>query len=166
MHIRHETVADIEAITAVTTAAFANHPFSHQTEQYIIHALRAAHALTLSLVAEVEGRVVGHVAVSPVTIAGRDDGWYGLGPVSVQPEYQRQGIGSALIREGLRQLHALGAHGCVLVGDPGYYMRFGFRNRTELTLADVPPQYFLALPFGDDISRGAVVFHAGFSATC
>ena len=120
MIIRAETDADIAAITDVTVAAFRTHPFSHQTEHLIVNALRAGNALTISLVAEVDGHVVGHIAFSPVTVSDGTRGWYGLGPVSVLPEQQRQGIGSALINEGLSSLKALGARGCALVGDPQY----------------------------------------------
>lgn len=130
--IRPETAADIDAISAVTEAAFQNHPYSRQTEPFIIHALRKAGVMTVSLVAETDGKVVGHVAFSPVKISDGSSGWYGLGPVSVLPELQRQGIGKALIREGLSRLKVAGANGCMLVGDPGYYQRFGFRNFPEL----------------------------------
>lgn len=99
--IRSETAADIDAITEVTVAAFQTLEISNRTEQFIVAALRAAGALTLSLVAELDGRVVGHVAFSPVTILDGTPDWYGLGPVSVLPACQRQGIGKALIREGL-----------------------------------------------------------------
>lgn len=164
MIIRPEQEADIAAITDITIAAFADHPFSHQTEQFIITALRAAGALSLSLVAEDEGRVVGHVAFSPVTIAGQSCAWYGVGPVSVLPERQRQGIGQALMREGLRRLAAAGAKGCALVGPPEYYQRFGFRNLPQLVHEGIPQEYFLVLPLGDEVPSGAVVFHEGFAA--
>lgn len=164
MIIRNERSSDIEAITQVTVAAFRDCPHGDHTEQFVICALRAAGALIVSLVAELDGTVVGHIAFSPVTISGRDCDWYGMGPVSVPPEYQRQGIGSALINEGLRLLGTLGGKGCVLVGDPNYYTRFGFGNRPELTLEGVPQEYFLALPLDDDIPSGVVVFHEGFSA--
>ena len=118
MFIRNETVSDIEAIAEVTIAAFRTLPISHHTEQFIINALRGSNALTLSLVAEMDGRVVGHIAFSPVTISGGSPDWYGLGPVSVLPEHHRQGIGKSLIQEGLSSLKALGGQGCVLVGDP------------------------------------------------
>lgn len=163
--IRHETPADIEAITEVTIAAFRTVAVSHQTEQFIIHALRAAGALTLSLVAEIEGNVVGHVAFSPVTLSDGTADWYGLGPVSVLPEHQRQGIGSALIREGLSLLQGLGGQGCCLVGDPSYYKRFGFQAVSALVHEGVPPEVFLALPFGESAPTGAVTFHRGFWAT-
>jgi putative acetyltransferase len=128
MIIRNETAADIEAIAEVTKAAFKTCPHGNHTEQFIIKALRAAGALTVSLVAEIDGKVVGHVAFSPVTISDGNPHWYGLGPVSVLPSYQRQGIGTALINEGLSLLKARGGQGCVLVGDPAYYRRLGFRN--------------------------------------
>ena len=164
MIIRNEKKSDVDVISEVTKAAFENHPISHQTEQYIVNALRAANALTISLVAEVGGKVVGHVAFSPATISGVSGHWYGLGPVSVLPECQRQGIGKSLIQEGLSLLKASGAKGCVLVGDPKYYERFGFRNLRDLILEGVPQEYFLALPFDETRSQGVVVFHQGFSA--
>jgi putative acetyltransferase len=166
MHIRKETESDIEVISEVTKAAFENHPYSHGTEQFIITALRAAGALTVSLVAEVEENVVGHVAFSPVTISDGSPDWYGVGPVSVLPQYQKQGIGKSLIRQGLSLLRALGAKGCALVGDPQYYERFGFRNLPELFLDGVPRENFLALAFGENKPQGKMVFHNGFSATC
>lgn len=165
MIIRNETESDIEAIERVTAAAFENHPCSRGTEPFIIRALRAAGALTLSLVAEEEGERVGHVAFSPVEIAGRRCGWYGVGPLSVLPGRQRRGIGQALVLEGLSRLRSAGAKGCALVGDPDYYRRFGFRNLPELIHEGIPQKYFLALPLGEDRAQGVVVFHEGFRAT-
>ncbi len=118
MIIRNETDANIGAITEVTTAAFETLEISNHTEQFIIEALRASKALTVSLVAELDGRVIGHVAFSPVTISDGTRNWYGLGPVSVSPEYQRKGVGKALIQEGLCRLKNLNAQGCCVVGHP------------------------------------------------
>ena len=150
--IRSETEADVNAITKVTVAAFETLAISNHTEQYIITALRAAKALTLSLVAEVEGRVIGHIAFSPVTISDGTRNWYGLGPVSVLPAYQRQGVGKALIREGLARLKAMDAQGCCLVGHPDYYRKFGFINKRDPTKrGGRPPQLqhgFEALELG------------------
>jgi len=165
MILRHEGVTDSEAITKVTMAAFEHHPISHQTEHFIVKALRDAGALTISLVAEIDGRVVGHIAFSPVTIADGTAGWYGLGPVSVFPDYQRQGIGTSLITEGLSSLKARDGQGCALVGDPDYYRRFGFRNYPQLVYEGVPPEVFLVLPFTDRVPEGIVVFHDAFRAT-
>jgi len=164
MIIRNENESDIQAIADITKTAFATLAISQHTEQFIINALRAAGALTVSLVAEIDGTVVGHVAFSPVTISDGNPHWYGLGPVSVLPQYQRQGIGTALIREGLSLLKARAGQGCVLVGPPAYYQRFGFRNLPALTLEGVPAEYFLALPFEDQTPRGVVVFHSAFAA--
>ncbi len=162
--IRNESGSDVESISEITKAAFENHPYSHNTEVFIIKALRVAKALTISLVAEAGERVVGHIAFSPVSVSDGSRGWYGLGPISVVPELQRQGIGKAMMHEGLSRLKALGAKGCVLVGDPSYYERFGFRNLPELVLEGVPKENFLALAFGKNKSSGKVVFHEGFSA--
>jgi len=162
--IRSETAADVSAITEVTVAAFKTLEISNHTEQFIIAALRAAGALTLSLVAEVEGRVIGHIAFSPVTISDGTLNWYGLGPVSVLPAYQRQGVGKALIREGLARLKAMNAQGCCLVGHPDYYRKFGFINMPGLVLEGVPQEVFFALSFGGHTPQGTVAFHEGFKA--
>jgi putative acetyltransferase len=162
--VRSETHEDVDAITEVTIAAFKTLDVSNHTEQFIVKALRRAGALTISLVAELDGRVVGHVAFSPVTVSDGTRNWYGLGPVSVLPQYQRQGIGRALIEEGLSRLKALGARGCCLVGHPDYYKKFGFRNAPRLVCQGVPQEVFFALSFDGHIPQGSVRFHEGFRA--
>ena len=162
--IRSETAADVSAISEVTATAFQTLEISNHTEQFIIAALRAAGALTVSLVAEVEGRVIGHIAFSPVAISDGTRNWYGLGPVSVLPVYQRQGVGKALIREGLARLKAMNAHGCCLVGHPDYYRKFGFINMPGLVLEGVPPEVFFALSFDGQTPQGTVAFHEAFRA--
>ncbi|MFZ3174480.1 MAG: N-acetyltransferase [Thiobacillus sp.] len=162
--IRNETAADVSAITEVTVAAFKTLEMSNHTEQFIIAALRAAKALALSLVAEGEGRVIGHIAFSPVTISDGTRNWYGLGPVSVLPAYQRQGVGKALIREGLARLKAMNAQGCCLVGHPEYYRKFGFQNMPGLVFEGVPQEVFFALSFDGQTPQGAVAFHEAFKA--
>lgn len=163
--IRNEIASDVQAISEITRAAFKNCPYGNHTEQFIIKTLRDANALTVSLVAVDGGRVVGHVAFSPVTISDGISGWYGLGPISVLPELQRKGIGKSMIHEGLSSLRSLGAKGCVLVGDPGYYKRFGFRSPSDLTIDGVPQENVLALAFGESDAHGVVIFHEGFAAT-
>lgn len=162
--IRSETDADVSAITELTVAAFKTLAISNHTEQFIIEALRAAKALTVSLVAEVDGRIIGHIAFSPVTISDSTQNWYGLGPVSVLPEYQRQGIGQALIMEGLSRLKDIDAKGCCLVGHPQYYRKFGFENVAGLVHEGVPQEVFFALSFDDHFPHGNVMFHEGFKA--
>jgi len=162
--IRSETDADVSAITEVTVAAFNTLEISNHTEQFIIEALRTAKALTVSLVAETDGRVVGHIAFSPVNISDGTPNWYGLGPVSVLPEFQRQGIGKALIQEGLSQLKGMNAQGCCLVGHPDYYKKLGFKNIPGLVHEGVPQEVFLALSFDRHTPQGIVTFHEGFKA--
>lgn len=164
MIIRNETESDFEAISIVTETAFRTLPVSNHTEQFIIKALRKAKALNVSLVAEIDGQVVGHIAFSPVTVSDGSLDWHGLGPLSVLPEYQKQGIGGALVNEGLSRLKALGSRGCVLVGYPAFYQRFGFRNTPSLIYAGIPQEFFQVLPFDTEIPRGSIVFHEGFSA--
>lgn len=163
IQIRDEVKEDAAAITSVTVAAFETLEISSHTEQFIVEALRVADALTISLVAELDGRVIGHIAFSPVAISEGTPGWYGLGPVSVLPDYQRQGIGKALIREGLTRLKALGARGCCLVGHPEYYPQFGFQNIPGLGLEGVPPEAFFALAFDGLFPQGEVTFHPAFA---
>lgn len=162
--IRDEAEHDAAVITEVTVAAFESLEISGHTEQFIVKALRSAAALTISLVAEVDGRVVGHIAFSPVAISDGTRDWYGLGPVSVLPQYQRRGIGKALVVEGLSRLKARGAKGCCLVGHPQYYRKFGFENVTTLVLDGVPPEVFFVLSFDGTFPRGCVTFHEGFKA--
>lgn len=164
MIIRNETLLDSEAITEVTRAAFRTLAISNQTEHFIIQALRKANALTLSLVAEIGGQVVGHIAFSPVTISDGSPNWHGLGPVSILPEYQKQGIGTSLVNEGLALLKKSGSKGCALVGYPAFYKRFGFRNEPTLIYENIPQEFFLVLPLGDTTPQGTVVFHEAFSA--
>lgn len=162
--IRNETDVDVNAISEVTVAAFNTLAVSSHTEKFIITALRAANALTVSLVAEVNGRVIGHIAFSPLTISDGTRNWYGLGPVSVLPKYQRQGIGKALVKEGLSRLKDMHAQGCCLVGHPDYYRKFGFRNMPGLVLEGVPQEVFFALSFDGQTPQGTVTFHDAFKA--
>jgi len=164
MKIRPERPADHAAIATLVTAAFATAPHSSGTETAIVDALRDAGALTLSLVAEDHSRIVGHVAFSPVTIDGAAGGWFGLGPIAVHPDRQGSGIGRALIEEGLRQLCERDAVGCVVLGDPAYYGRFGFRSDPALRYPDVPAEYFQRLSFSGTEPSGAVAYHDGFGA--
>lgn len=164
MNTRHETPADADAIRALTLAAFANAPHSNHTEHLIVEGLRAAGALSISLVAEVDGKIVGQVAVSPVTASDGTSGWYGLGPVSVLPEKQGKGIGSRLIHQAIAELKSLGAKGCVLLGEPAYYGRFGFKTVEGLTLPGVPPAYFQALSFSGSYPKAEISYHCAFSA--
>ncbi|TLP69747.1 N-acetyltransferase [Pseudomonas nitroreducens] len=163
--IRPERPEDLPVIREVTTAAFAVAEHSSGTEAAIVDALRAGGVLSVSLVATVESAVVGHVAFSPVTVDGADLGWYGLGPVSVRPDLHGRGIGVALVRAGLERLKALDAKGCVVLGDPAYYPRFGFRQDPAIQYAGVPPEYFMALSLDGSKAAGQVAYHSGFSAT-
>jgi putative acetyltransferase len=163
--VRPESESDHDAIRHVNVAAFKDHPFSQQTEHLIVDALRAADALTLSLVAELDGEVVGHIAFSPARIGDASSNWYLLGPVAVHPDHQGRGIGRALIECGLSSLRALGGRGCVLVGDPALYGRFGFGHVPGVTCRGVPDENVLCLPLGDETPVGEVLHHAAFSVT-
>jgi predicted N-acetyltransferase YhbS len=163
LQIRPETPADASAIEAVTLAAFQKADYA-VTEHFIVNALRQAGQLTVSLVAEDAGEVIGHVAVSPVTISSGAARWYGLGPISVVPARQGQGVGTALMKRALAELQALGAAGCVVLGNPAYYSRFGFQAQASLIFPGVPAQYFQAVAFGGSVPAGTVAYHESFNA--
>lgn len=163
MILRPEAAGDADHIRDLTRRAFDGHPYSDGSEPGIIDRLRQAGALTVSLVLEEEGGVAGHVAFSPVTISNGAPGWFGLGPLSVDPGRQRQGAGSKLVRAGLEALVRLGAAGCVLAGDPAYYGRFGFKADGSLTYPGCAPQYFLSLPLSGPPASGIVTYHPAFA---
>ena len=162
MKIRHETPADVRKIRSTVTAAFRDAEHAGGNEAQIIDSLREASALSVSLVADDGDEVVGHVAFSPVQMSSGDINWYGLGPVSVIPSKQRQGIAERLIRAGLQQIKELGARGCVVLGDPDYYCRFGFKSDPDLHFADVPPEYFQRLVMDGEPPKGFVSYDPSF----
>jgi putative acetyltransferase len=162
--IRKESPTDVAAIEAVTVAAFLNATHTSHTEQFIINALRQSGQLSISLVADENGAVIGHVAVSPVAVSDGAAGWYGLGPLSVAPERQGQGVGGQLMAQALSELRRLGAAGCVVLGDPNYYSRFGFTAEPSLALPGVPPEYFQAIAFAGSLPAGEVSYHESFAA--
>ncbi len=163
--VRSEQVADREAIHDLTRHAFAPMVYAAGNEQDLIDALRRAGALVLSLVAvDAGGAVVGHVAFSPAGAPGGAAGWYALGPVAVLPALQRRGIGRQLIEDGLRHLVARDAAGCILVGDPRYYARFGFTSRPTFAPAGVPAAYFMILLLAGPVPASPLAFQPLFEA--
>lgn len=165
MLIREEKPQDIEAIAAVHREAFAGVSYSAQTEHKIVAALRESGDLFLSLVAEEEGQIVGHVAFAPVRIGGKACRWVGLGPIGVLPAWRHRKMASSLIQHGLERLRESGIEGVVLLGNPAFYQRFGFFVDPSLTLAGAPPEFFMALPFGiSDDPRGEVTYPPGYAA--
>lgn len=163
--IRPESPDDAAAIHAVIEAAFLGMPFADGDEQHLPARLREDGDLALSLVAEDAERIVGHIAFSPVTIAGGATGWYGLAPLSVLPELHGQGIGSALAKRGIADMQARGAHGLVVLGDPAYYSRFGFENDPALRYSGAPAEYFQCLSFEGSTPAGQVAFAPAFSGS-
>ena len=164
MRIRKEVPGDAAAIEAVTIAAFQDAAHTEHAEQFIVNALRKSDQLSISLVAEQGGAIIGHVAVSPVSISTGVANWYGLGPISVAPGHQGLGVGTRLMDRALAELRRLGASGCVVLGDPSYYSRFGFKAEPTLLLPGVPEEYFLAIVFNGSPPSGKVSYHDAFSA--
>ena len=164
--IRTEIPLDHDAISSVHLQAFEHDPHrapgTKVIEHRIVERLRDDDALTLSLVAVVHGSIVGHVALSPTTVSMTPGNWYQLGPIGVLPSYQRQGIGTALMKGAIDLMKQQGADGILLVGDPVYYGRFGFKSVDGLTFPGVPSEYVLALAFADTQPSGEIRPHAAF----
>ena len=160
--IRQESPADHDAVQSLIARAFAGRPFSNGSEPRIVDGLRRADALVLALVAVMGRQVVGHVAFSAVGPPALY-GWYALGPVSVEPSFQRRGVGTQLIEAGLRDLRSRGAKGCVVVGDHRYYQRFGFSLVPELAPSGYSDEHFQLIAFGPSRPMARVAFHPAFS---
>jgi putative acetyltransferase len=142
--IRKERKEDLNAIRYVNKQAFET-----SSEANLVDLLRAANKATISLVAIVEGRIVGHILFSPVNIASAPEGvrGLGLGPMAVLPEFQEQGIGSSLIREGLKECQQAGYDIVVVLGHLDYYPRFGFSRASAYGLENEydADEHFMAL---------------------
>lgn len=153
---------DEAAIYALTQSAFKAMPFSNGSEGPIIDQLRKDGDLTVSLVAIEDAQIIGHITFSPVTINKLKAQWFGLGPVAVMPNFQRKGVGTLLINEGLNIIKQAGATGCALIGDPNYYKRFGFRSDGNLHYGDTPLQIVQWLSFGEEKAKGTLSFAPAF----
>lgn len=160
--IRKERVSDHDSIHLVTEQAFRDMSYAGGDEQDIVNRLRSVNALTLSLVAVLDEEVVGHIAFSPAEISNGSSPWFALGPVSVLPEYQQQGIGRALIETGLAQLREMNALGCILTGNPMYYQKFGFEVAVDNAPANEPAEFFMLKMLSSDVPDGRFSFHGAF----
>ena len=160
--VRAERSADAAAITAVIDAAFHGMPYAEGDEAALVVELRRRGDLSVSLVAEVQARVVGQIAFSPARPADGSAGWYGLGPVAVLPAHQGAGVGSALMQAGLAHLASLGARGCILVGHPGLYRRFGFVPAPAHAPDDEPAEFFMLKCLQGSVPPGPIRFHPAF----
>ena len=131
MHLRPEQSADYRAAEELTRAAFWNHHVPGCVEHYLLHHMRAHPGFLpqLTFVAEEENRLVGHIAYSIASISGEKENWPVLcfGPLSVLPEYQGRGIGSALVRRTVDLAKGQGYAAICITGHPGFYGRLGFR---------------------------------------
>ena len=165
--IRHEQADDAAAIAALVAAAFGR-----DAEAELVAALRVQQGLALSLVALIEDELVGHVALSPVSVAGRSGGgrWLGLAPLAVAPARQRGGIGRRLAQAALAHAAAAGASAVFVLGEPGYYSALGFAAAAGLgwrCIYDAPPAAFRVRLLGEARDRpppGTVSYHAAFAA--
>ncbi|AYM08915.1 hypothetical protein At1D1460_46740 (plasmid) [Agrobacterium tumefaciens] len=165
MIIREERPSDDEKINELTVRAFAPMAFSDGTEAQIIRSLRQSGELTISLVAEEDDGIVGHVAFSPVTINGSHGGWFGLGPISVEPERQRAGIGKSLIFTGFDALRQREAVGVALIGNPKIYSRVGFESDGYLTYKDLEARIVQRILFSGKAPMGELRFASAFEAS-
>ena len=160
--IRQELPDDVAAIYEVTRAAFFGQPYAGGDEQDVVNRLRDLGQLTVSLVALDSEELVGQVSFSPVTLSDGSSPWFGLGPVSVRPDRQSEGIGGKLIRAGLDIIIQRGALGCVLTGDPEYYRPFGFQLAPDNVPQEEMPEYFQLKLLGAERAEGTFAFHSAF----
>jgi len=165
MPIRAERDNDRDAVHAVNVSAFET-----PSEANLVDTLREQAQPVVSIVAEENGKVVGHIMFSAVSLSGYPDlKMMGLAPMAVVPEHQRQGIGSALVRAGLEQCRQLGSTAVVVLGHPGYYPRFGFSPSSRFGIDseyEVPEEVFMAIelqPEALSATTGRVKYHAAFS---
>ena len=158
--IRQEQIGDEAVIADVTRAAFAGKAYADGNEDELPAKLRDAGALILSLVAVNGKTVIGHVALSPAKVG--DAKWLAVGPVSVVPDHQSKGIGSALVNHAVAVAQAYGRGGVVLEGDSAFYSRLGFVQSDALTHQGKPSRHLQAIPF-DGEAAGDVEFHRVFS---
>ena len=162
MEIRHEQTGDEVAIHELTAKAFEPIEYSDGSEPVIIQRLRTDGELFLSLVAILENEIVGHIAFSKVAIGGEDNHWFGLGPIYVAIERQGIGIGGKLINQGLAEIKSSGARGCVLIGDPAYYRRFGFKSDERVTYGEVPHEYVQWFSLDGSLPNGEIEYRPAF----
>ena len=160
--VRVETAADQAGIRRVTEAAFRGRPYADGDEQEVVDRLRSSSALALSLVAVQNGELIGQISFSPATVEDGSSPWFALGPVSVEPSRQGEGIGSMLINHGLSRVEAMGALGCILTGDPKYYVRFGFNVAPQNAPANEPAAYFQLKLINGAQPNGRFTFHRAF----
>ncbi len=164
MLIRAEKESDRDSVHALNMAAFQS-----PSEANLVDALRQQVEPLVSLVAEEDGVIVGHIMFSPVSLSNNSDlKVMGLAPMAVAPAHQRKGIGSALVRAGLEQCRKLDFDAVVVLGHPEYYLRFGFSPSSRFGIDseyDVPEEVFMALELRPNAlsGRSAVVrYHPAF----
>ena len=164
MNVRAERPEDRAAVRAVNLAAFDT-----AAEANLVDALRDQARPIISLVAEVDARVIGHIMFSPVTMDGHPElRLMGLAPMAVSPKHQNRGIGTALVRAGLQRCGELGFAAVVVLGHPGYYPRFGFQSSVRFGITceyDPPAEAFMVVELQPGYLHGAtgtVRYHEAF----
>ncbi len=162
MTIRTERPEDNKLIANVIDKAFAGMPYADGDEAALMEKLRIHHALTLSLVAEVNGELIGQVAFSPARTSEYASGWFTLGPLAVLPAYQRQGVGSRLVEQGLAMLMQDNALGCILTGNLAYYRRFGFEPAPANAPEEKYAKHFMIKRLRGTWPKGRLDFHPVF----
>lgn len=163
--IRAERPTDHVVIAGVIKAAFAGMPYADGDEDELVDTLRREGALSVSLVAELAGAVIGQITFSPATASDGSSDWFALGPLAVLPAHQRAGIGAALVHAGLRAIaiDELRANGCILTGNPAYYARFGFGLSPSNTTPGEPAEFFMVKLLRGRLPTGPICFHPAFN---
>ena len=161
--IRPEFESDHSQITDVIDQAFAGKLYAGGDESDLVIKLRKLDVLTLGLVAEFGGAFAGYIAFSPATAEDGTEGWFSLRPIAVYPNFQSVGIGGKLINEGLKQIKTLRVIGCMLTGNPDYYLRFGFEFSPNNVPTTESVAYFMMKRLNQaSLPLGPMAFHPAF----
>ena len=167
MNIREEQASDINKIWTINSEAFDT-----AAEANLVNALRSSGCAYISLVAETEKKVVGHILFTPVELTGSKDKLkiMGLAPMAVLSQYQNKGIGSKLVKAGLKQCKSLGYDAVVVLGHADYYPKFGFVPSVRYGIKSeyqVPDEVFMIVELVPESLKnhsGVIKYHEAFSS--
>lgn len=162
LSIRVELSEDAPKIDRLLQMAYHQSPCRHNNEDRIISSLREDNAIELALVAHYGSDIIGYVAFSKITVDLKDLGWCAMAPIAVNPKFQGKGLGSRLITTAIDKLFVKGLKGVVVLGELGFYERFGFNDEHGLCVLGRDSRYVLAQSFDDRLPTGDIQFHYGF----
>ncbi len=166
--LRPELPDDFEQIDRLIRVSFECSSVGYHNEAELVRALRNLGDLKLSVVAEVDDQIVGHIAFSPVKFSMDDqfnghESWFCLAPLAVLPAFQGKMIGQHLVQSGMAGLQKIQASGVIVLGDANYYQRFGFKHIPACTLNQAESEHLLGYSFNARALKGDIILSKGFN---